>query len=70
MDVANRYSDTENVKRVRTQYKADIEKYGFKLGAPVCDKSMTAKLYYIRHGLSEHNYTWFKGVKDAAEKDL
>ena len=57
-------NETDFVKQMKTQYAEDLATYGFKLEAPGYVKSSTAKFYYVRHGMSLHNYEAARILKD------
>ena len=44
------------MKQIRVKYADDLANYGFKLEAPINEVSPNAKLFYIRHGMSQYNY--------------
>ena len=45
------------------EFQSEIDEFGWNVDAPPQRTSDTAKLYLVRHGMSEFNYRAFKAEK-------
>ena len=42
------------------EFQSEIDEFGWNVDAPPQRESATAKIYLVRHGMSEFNYRAFK----------